>query len=544
MNHYVPNSARTEGPALRRRRIRGRSRRVALAGLAAAATFLSACALDTTSLGTRDAPTSNPKEKGTTQTAPAPDAGDMPAAPAGLEEFYTQDVDWDSCRGGAECASVTVPLDYANPDNGKTIELELKRYPATGEKIGTLFLNPGGPGGSGIEYADSFVSGAPQQIRERFDILGFDPRGVGSSTPIDCMSDAELDEAIESWSNPLTDEGIAASEETAKEIAGKCQEKAGDMLPYIGTASAARDIDVMRQLVGDPKLYYFGASYGTALGAQYADLFPQNTGRLVLDGAVDVTVDRSDADYQQMLGFETAARKYAEQCDGPECPLTGSVDDKLHQIQDLLDSLEDNPLPTSDPDRPLGTSLGLHGVILPLYISQYDYLSMALDQAINDGDGSLLLYLADIYLDRDERGRYADNSMEALWAVNCADYLPYGADKARANAEKLEENSLAFGAVAGGTDICEAWPYHPEKNPGPFAAKGSAPILVIGTENDPATPYEWAVNLEGDFENARLLTWKGGEGHTAFMRGSSCIDDTVTRYLVDGEVPDENSVCK
>lgn len=468
---------------------------------------------------------------------------DMPAIPAGLEDFYNQDVEWYDCGDGAECADVIAPLDYANPDNGKTVTLALTRHAATGKAIGTLFVNPGGPGASGLDYADSVAGTWDEKIRNSFDIVGWDPRGVGESTAVDCLTDAELDEAISAWSDYLTDEGLAESQREAKEIADKCQANSGELLPYIGTTSTARDLDMLRNLVGDPRLYYYGASYGTAIGATYADLFPQNTGRLVLDGAVDLSVPTAEADYLQVLGFERAARKYVEQCD-QECPLTGSDDEKMRQIQAFLDSLDDKPLPTSDPDRPLTKTLAAYGVILPLYISEYKFLSTALDQAINQHDGSMLLYLADLYNERNADGTYNDNSSEAFWAINCADYMPTNAERAQENGRRLENDSLAFGSALSGTDICEAWPYHPKSDPKVPEAKGAAPVLVVGTENDPATPYEWAQSLANQLESGHLLTWKGGEGHVAFTRGSACIDRTIEDFLLTGEIFEGERVCQ
>lgn len=515
----------------------------AAVSLAATALALSGCALDMSALGgdspSTSAPSTSPKGNSRTQSP----SGDLPPAPEGLEDFYAQSIEWHSCSGG-ECADVQAPLDYAHPDSGDTVNLALKVYRAEGERYGTLFVNPGGPGGSGIEYADSAAYSYPSEVLEHYDILGWDPRGVGDSTAIYCLTDEELDEAIAQWDDYLTDEGVKESEKQAAEVAGKCEANSGELLPYVGTESTARDLDMLRQLVGDAQLTYVGASYGTFIGAMYAELFPQNVGRLVLDGAVDATLNRAEADYQQLMGFEVAARKYVEQCTGNSCPLTGSDDEKMRQIQDFLDSLDDRTLETSDSKRPLTKSLAVTGVILPLYISEYDYLSMALAQAMEQEDGSLLLYLADLYNSRNDDGTYADNSTEAFWAINCADYLPVSAEESQAMGQRLEEDSLAFGAAIGGTDICVSWPYHPDSNPGPFVGKGSAPIVVVGTEHDPATPYQWAVNLSEQLEGGRLLTWKGGEGHTAFTRGSDCIDETITRYLVDGDVPADGAVCE
>lgn len=486
---------------------------------------------------------SSQEPTGGSASRPTTDPADLPTPPEGLEAFYEQDVEWESCGQGAECATVLAPLDWANPNEEDAIDLSIKRYPATGTKQGTLFLNPGGPGGSGIDYADMAARAMPKEIRDAFDIAGWDPRGVGQSTPVDYLTDSEFDVFT---AGPVgADENVrwAETEKSNEELAKKATERAGKLLSFVGTESTARDLDMLRQLVGDAKLNYVGASYGTFIGAQYADLFPDNVGRIVLDGAVDMNAPRNQTDFEQWMGFETLARQYVKQCEGEECPLTGSEDDKLRQIQALIDSCFENPLPTADANRPLTGNLAIYGVILPLYSAQYDMLTMALEQAMEKKDGSLLLSFADQYHDREDDGTYASNSTEAFWAINCADYLPISDEESKEQEQKMEKESLVFGGAVAGPDVCLKWPYHPKSNPKPFKAAGSDPILVVGTEYDPATPYDWAVRLEKNFDNARLLTWKGGEGHTAFLRGSSCIDQTITGYLVDGKVPDENAEC-
>ncbi|MBP3222700.1 MAG: alpha/beta fold hydrolase [Actinomycetaceae bacterium] len=468
---------------------------------------------------------------------------------AKLAKYYEQKINWTDCSedlgGNAQCGNVTVPLDYIKPEK-KDITLSLVRFQSTQtdrEKVrGSLFVNPGGPGASGMEYAASLVSTIDPAIRKNYDLIGWDPRGVGQSTPVSCLTDSELDEVIATSFDIRTEEGLKKDKEASKAIADKCAEKSGELLPFVGTESTVRDLDVMRELVGDAQLNYLGASYGTSIGARYADMFPHLVGHLVLDGAVDTTVPREEADYAQMMGFETAARKYVEQCSGSSCPLTGDDDEKLRQIHDFLNSLADNPLKTTD-GRTLTQGLAIYGIILPLYISQYDTLSMALESAMKQKNGDVLLYLADAYNSRTENG-YADNSNEAFWAINCADYVAISDEKSLEMANKLEKNSLTFGATVGGTDICTSWAYQPKENPRVPNASGSSPILVVGTEHDPATPYQWAVGLSKQLENGILVSWMGGEGHTAYGRGSSCVDGVINEYLISDKVPDGDVTCK
>lgn len=236
----------------------------------------------------------------------------MPAIPAGLEKFYSQKPAWKECGHGLDCATVTVPLNYADPE-GAAIELKIKRRKAEGTRIGSLLVNPGGPGGSGQEMAESAPQFFTDRITDSFDIIGFDPRGVGESTPIDCVTDRELDQVL-STVYADTPEGQAQSRASEVELANKCVEKSGNLVKYVGTEEAARDMDVLRHLMGDPKLYYVGFSYGTKLGGMYAELFPHNVGRLILDGAVDSDVSDFEQSKAQLKGFELAANNFIDKC--------------------------------------------------------------------------------------------------------------------------------------------------------------------------------------------------------------------------------------
>ncbi|NYI05636.1 alpha/beta hydrolase [Allostreptomyces psammosilenae] len=486
--------------------------------------------------------------------SPGSDASSpSPAAPppAELREFYEQQVDWKPCdeadQGGEtfECATVRVPLDYDEPA-ADSIELALLRSRATGDRLGSLLVNPGGPGASAIEYARYAATGYPEEITSRYDIVGVDPRGVGQSTPVTCLSDAEMDEWAAVDLTPDDDTETRALQESNSEFAAACEANSGELLPHVGTADAARDMDVVRALLGEERLTYVGASYGTFLGATYAELFPQRVGRFVLDGAVDPALTSLEASLGQTAGFETAFDAFAEDCAarGEECPLGTSPEEIETTLDDFLAGVDASPLPTGE-ERDLTESLATVGVIAAMYNeADWEILRAALTQAIDDGDGSILLRLADLYYGRDSGGEY-DNSMAANSAVNCVDQ-PSAAEApedVRQTLPRFEEESVVFGpSLAWMTLTCADWPAEPVGSSGALTAEGAAPILVVGTTRDPATPYAWAEALADQLSSGRLLTYDG-DGHTAYARGDACVDDAIDAYLLDGTLPPEGTVC-
>ena len=497
-----------------------------------------------------------------TAITPTPVAATSPApVPQGLESFYSQSIDWQPCEGGKNadpnatftCATINVPLDYEHPD-GQTIQIALKKQAAGREAIGSLFINPGGPGGSGVNLVDSASSLLSQRLRDSYDVIGFDPRGVGASTAVDCMTDAEVDAdraAADAGPNDkLTDEQVQESVTShAEKLESQCDANTHveGLLDHIDTISAARDLDIMRAVVGDGALSYLGYSYGTYLGATYAELFPGNVGRLVLDGAVDPTLSSGQVSLGQAAGFENALRAYVEDCQrGKNCPLSGDVDNGVKQIQALLDLTVDSPLPTNDAKRPLTYSLAESAVLSLLYDDQYwQYLTSGLAEAMNQGKGSILLALADALASRNEDGTYSSNSSEVINAINCLDY-PVEGDMAswQAEAHEMEQASPTFGADLSYPELfCQVWDHKSTRERKPIHASGAAPILVIGTTGDPATPYPWAEALAEQLDSGRLLTWEGN-GHTAYGRAGDCVTDAVDRYLLTGELPQEGLTCK
>ncbi|MDT9595392.1 alpha/beta hydrolase [Nocardioides zeae] len=471
-------------------------------------------------------------------------AGEAPDA--ALQGFYDQDIDWSDCEDddAYECGWLEVPLDYQEPD-GETIELRLRREPAAepDERIASLVTNPGGPGASGAD----FVTYAPfsSALKDRFDIVGFDPRGTGESSPIDCLSDEELDEYMAYSADPETPEGQAGTIEWQERFGAGCEELSGDLVNHVSTVETARDMDVLRAALGDEDLHYVGFSYGTTLGAVYATYFPERSQRLVLDGATDPSLDRVDGSISQIAGFEVAWDNFAADCQSlPGCPL-GSTPDEASQIIDgFFDELLAQPIATSDPDRPLTAALAQTGVQAALYSEDYwPILTQAIDDGLS-GDGTYLLLLADSYADRAEDGTYNSNLMEAFYAISCLDDpTSLGPDEAEQYADDFAEASPTFGQGGEiGLGWCSGYTGRQAEEPREVTGEGAAPIVVIGTTGDPATPYEEAVAMADELESGVLLT-REGEGHTAYGSGNSCIDDTVDAFLLEGEVPEDGTTC-
>ena len=482
--------------------------------------------------------------------------------PAGLESFYSQKVSWHACakKGMAEatsgqdtgftCAKVKVPLDYDNP-GGQTIEIAVKKRAAGGDSIGSLFVNPGGPGGSGIDLVDEAGSYFSKKLTSSYDVVGFDPRGVGASTAVDCLTDAELDAERAGANDPATP-SASATEERAQKMGEACTSKTSTsgLLDHIDTISVARDLDILRAVDGQQALTYLGYSYGTYLGATYAELFPANTGRLVLDGAVDPSLSAEELALGQAKGFEASLRAYVESCQSSKlgCPLSGDVDSGVSQVREFLESTKTAPVPTSDSKRPLTYDLAVYGVLGSMYQTQaWPSLTLGLSQAMGkEGkpDGSALLKLADLVSSRESDGTYSNNGAEALMAVNCLDY-PVQGDNAswEKNAKAIKETSPTFGSQLLYPDAyCQGWGHTSSRKREKITASGAAPILVVGTTGDPATPYAWAQALAEQLESGQLMTWEG-HGHTAYGRSNDCVKKAVDTYLLNGTMPDKGLTC-
>ncbi|GAA1953729.1 alpha/beta hydrolase [Nocardioides panacihumi] len=470
-----------------------------------------------------------------------PGAQDAPD-PA-LQRFYAQRLDWQKCRGHFWCATLEVPLDYAHP-TGTTIKLALLSAPATGKRIGAMVVNPGGPGVPGTDYAAAAARAFREPLRNRYDIVGFDPRGTGASSPVDCLSDGELTAFLSADPDPDDADEESAYFASAREMGAGCAKRSGAIAAHVSTVEAARDMDVLRAALGEARLTYFGASYGTKLGATYADLFPSRVGRFVLDGALDPALPTRELNLQQAAGFETALRAYVANCTkSPGCFLGDSVDAGVAKVQSFLADLDQKPLPTKD-GRELTEGDAFLGLALPLYSRSYWLLLSSALKSAMAGQGTALMLLADAYADRTGH-TYDNNSSEAIYAVNCLDdpWARHTAAEVKADIPAFEAASPTFGRVFAWMGAsCSGLQEPTTSKPAALHAKGAPPIVVTGTTRDPATPLQWAKNLASELDSGVLVT-RDGDGHTAYNSGNKCVDSALEAYLIDGTVPRDGLAC-
>ena len=472
----------------------------------------------------------------------SPSAAATAAPGEGLQTFYSQKLAWKDCNGAFECATLEVPLDYADP-TGRTIDVAVIKDPANEEKVGSLAINPGGPGGSGIDYALYNNQSFSSTVRDSYDIVGFDPRGVGQSTPVDCLDDKALDAYVAVDPDPDNAAEEKAYEKTGVDMAKGCAAQKNGISAHVSTVEAARDMDVLRAALGEDQLDYFGASYGTQLGSTYAELYPDRVGRFVLDGAIAPGLSVRESNLAQAKGFEVALRSYVENCvDKGSCFLGDTVDDGVERVQKLMAEIDAKPLPAGK--RELTSGGALYGLITPLYVESYwPNLTDALEGALK-GDGTQLMSLADSYAGRGPEGGYLNNTMEANWAINCLDDSSGLAPaEVRKQVPAFEKAAPTFGAaLAWMLNGCAGEKFKASEPEPKIDAKGSNPIVVVGTTRDPATPYEWAEELAKALDSGVLVS-RDGDGHTGYMQGNDCVDDAVNDYLVDGKVPDNGLEC-
>jgi pimeloyl-ACP methyl ester carboxylesterase len=445
---------------------------------------------------------------------------------------------WSAC-GNFECSAISVPLDYARPA-GPQIDVALIRQKARQQdrRIGSLLVNPGGPGGSGINLVRDWGPGLSQEVRNRFDVVGFDPRGVGQSTPLICHDNLQALIGLEP--NPKGPEQWTEIERQVKAFDDLCAQRGGDLLRNLGSLNVVRDMDRIRQALGDEKLTYFGYSYGTALGQLYADMFPDKVRAIAIDGALDMTISLDQLGLAQAEGFEGALAHWSADCKARQC-VPSRYGEPAAAVKELLRRAGEKPIP-ADSDRDANAGETMTAITAALYTpAWWNSLGRAVTRGL-EGDGTNLVRLVDDFFSRNQDGSY-DNLTEMYNAVTCLDYassrdpLHY-----RTLADQWEAKAPVFGRSLAASGIyCAYWKPEPVPLKAP-QAKGSPPILVVGTTGDPATPYQWAVNVSRYLEPAVLLTFNG-EGHTAYRTGNRCIDEAVNAYLLDLALPAPNTSC-
>ncbi|WP_068269611.1 alpha/beta hydrolase [Aldersonia kunmingensis] len=489
---------------------------------------------------------------GCTGSDPADPADQADPVAAELTQFYDQSPKWSTCDGfesdmplssTLECAWIAVPLDYDKPD-GDTARIAISRSPATGSKIGSLLLNPGGPGGSGLGMATR-ANGTP--IAEHFDVVGFDPRGIGASTPtVRCVTPEQADAERKDLDIDMTATGIADTEREDRDYAAGCESDGGDeLLAHVGTREVVRDLDIIRSALGDEKLNYIGYSYGTRIGAAYAEQFPQHVRALVLDGAVLPDGNPIEEAVQQAAGFQGAFDAYARDCAAAAaCPLGSDSARAVEAYRALVDPLIERPAATND-SRGLGYNDAIAGTLQALYSpDQWRTLTGGLRE-LTRGHGDTLLRLADMSEGRGDEGEYS-NLNDAFNAIRCVDD-PRVTDRAVVGeADARYRQAAPFLDDGRGTgeaplDLCAQWPVPATMTPHRISVAGLAPVLVVSTTEDPATPYAAGVEL-ADQLGGVLLTYRGTQ-HTVVLSGVPCVDTAVADYLIDTISPPEGLTC-
>jgi len=482
-----------------------------------------------------------PDASSSTSASASPSATASGQAGDGLRRFYRQRLQWSDCGSGFQCSKLLVPVDYTRP-HGATMRIAVIRKRASGEARGSLIVNPGGPGASGVDYARG-SAGTFSGVTPNFDLVSFDPRGVGRSRPIRCETGAELDAFVAVDPTPDSAAEHAELVRSSKKFADECFRKNGNYLEHVGTLDAARDMDVLRAALGDRKLTFYGGSYGTYLGAKYAQLFPRRIRAMVLDGALDPRQPTAAANRVQAIGFEIDLRDFLASCvRSSGCPFdTSSSAAAEADLDRLSDRIDADPLDVGS--RQLGPGEFFEGLALGLYSTSYwSTLRRALSDA-EKGDGRLLLAFSDALTERRSDGSYA-NLIESNLAINCIDRpSPREVSAYDDSARAFARVSAHFGEpIAYGSMPCAFWHVPPVEQAHAVTARGAPPIVVIGTTRDPATPYVWAKALARQLSSGVLVTFDS-DGHTAYEHGNSCIVAAVNGYLNRRDVPRDGLRC-
>jgi pimeloyl-ACP methyl ester carboxylesterase len=483
--------------------------------------------------------------------AGVPSAPALPTAPypAALAPFYTQRLEWAPCDTDLQCAWLTVPLDYTDAA-GSTIRLRVSRVLATGpapQRQGSLVVNPGGPGASGLDFASYVAAAVAPTVATQFDVVGFDTRGVGESVPVTCLTGRQTTRWLRADATPDTAAEERRLMSLAARLAQGCLDKSPAIARHLGSTDTVRDMDILREAVGDQRLNLLGYSYGTFLGTLYAEAFPDRVGRFVLDGAVDPSLDVMQISSGQSDGFQVAMTRFARDCTTHRsCPWQGTAANVLRGINRVIARIDRTPLPTGR-GRDLVQAEALSALFYSMYSPQiWPSLRLALAEA-KAGDGSGLQAIADFAVERTGPNNYATNMASAFPAIACWDApAPPGIDGLRAAARAWAKGARVpemARAMSWGNAPCSQWFGHSGRAPAPASSTTQAPILIIGTTFDPATPYAWARALNRQLPTSTLLTFRG-DGHTAFGGNSRCIDEATTAYLLTGASPAAGTVCR
>ncbi|MFD7130114.1 alpha/beta hydrolase [Streptomyces sp. NPDC059894] len=481
------------------------------------------------------------------------------------EDLTAQKLEWTDCpapsqaEGGGsapsplpdgdawQCATMKAPRDWDDPD-GDTISIALIRAGTSGDKsrrIGSLIFNFGGPGGSGVTTLPAFGEDYAA-LRTRYDLVSFDPRGVGRSAPVRCENDQQLDAYFQQDMTPDDSAERTALADNTKKFNDACEKNSKEILPHVRTTDAARDMDLMRQVLGDDRLHYFGISYGTELGGVYAHLFPKNVGRAVFDAVVDPTQTPEQGSLGQAGGFQRALDNFAEDCTSKveDCPVGDTAQEVKDRIAKLLGDLDRKPIPGVFP-RELTQTAATNGIAQSLYSQDFwQYLTEGLEEAYA-GNGRILMLLSDAMNGRSENGEYS-NITAANISINCSDDRPrYSVADVQRELPRFRAASSVFGDFLAWSMLsCTDWAVPGAADHPDVSAPGAAPILVIGNTGDPATPYEGARKMVAALgEGVGVELTYRGQGHGAYDSKNTCVQAAVNGYLLNGKVPAAGTVC-
>jgi pimeloyl-ACP methyl ester carboxylesterase len=464
-----------------------------------------------------------------------------PETPTSLSAYYAQELQWQSCYENYQCAELLVPIDYTNLSTG-TFNISVLKYPTTNKKkFGSLIVNPGGPGGSGVDYAYAAEYLFGPAILNAYDIVGFDPRGVSRSEPIICLTDKELDANYASDAKPDNEKEFVQTQIDSKKFIKQCEEK-NEHLTSFSTANAARDMDILRQAVGDKQLNYMGKSYGTFLGTLYAQFFPDKVGRMVLDGAVDPSISDFRQSLTQAIGFDKAFAAFAADCNKrSNCPLPKDKDAASEFMKQLYKQAEKKPLATKSNNRVLSESLMVLGTASALYDSSTGWpdLRKAIAE-VKNGEGETFLKLADEYTGRLEDDTYRSNEFDSAAIIDCLDFTDVRTiEEMKNDARVFDEKAPLFGPYLAYSGLgCKY--FDTPKTTEIAPTKTANPIVIIGTTGDPATPYQWAQGLNKLLTNSVLLSLTGN-GHTGQGQGNTCVDSQVDDFYLKKAIPATSS---